>query len=253
MDSIFVTTLVLEKVRVPPQDIDRNIKKTLMSILNAKFEGKCSQHGFIKRKSIKIVKFAMGQVQVASLNGDATYMVNFQADVCNPMIGSVIRAKVMKINSFGIFAECGTTVDGKYVSIIEVLVARKSTTMVNEIPLENFKENDIIHVEIRDKKYELNDKRIGVVGRTVNKKATYKLDNGEPDEEDDDDDVDVDVVDGDPVEDDEEKEDEDEEDDDEKSEKDEKEEEEEEEDEFGEEEDEEGSDANDDVSEAGSD
>ena len=174
--SIFVTTLLTEKVQVHPQHIDKNIKKHIEGILRAKFESKCSHNGYVKHNSIKVIKYSLGKIQAASRNGDVKYTTQFQADVCNPMVKSVLPARVVSINQFGIFAEIGTTINGKNLTIIQIIITRNSTTWENEVPLENYKIGDQIVAEIYGKKFELNDKRITLVGRTVNKKSTITFD-----------------------------------------------------------------------------
>ena len=112
----------------------------------------------------------MGYVQTFSLNGDIIFNVSYYADVCNPAIGSIIEAKVVNMNKFGILAELSVKKD----VILEIIVAKSMVNILNEIPIDNYSINDIITIEILGKKYELGDKKISIVGRTVKGAANLR-------------------------------------------------------------------------------
>lgn len=172
MDNVFIRTLLTDKVKINPRLLSRNVKSHLLDALNDKFEEKCSHHGYIKRGSIEIFKYSLGQVQAISLNGDIRYTVNFYAEVCNPSVGSLIKAKVVNMNKFGILAESGITVDKKYIPILEIIVARNMSEDV--VDFDKIKQGDVLTIEIMCKKYELNDKKISLIGRIVTDVAAAK-------------------------------------------------------------------------------
>jgi DNA-directed RNA polymerase subunit E'/Rpb7 len=169
MESIFIKTLLTDKVKVKPAQLGSNIDDVLLFILKEKFESKCTYHGYIKPGSIKIEKYSTGYVQAFSLNGDIIYNVTYYAMVCNPSIGSVITAKVVNMNKFGLLAEANVNVDGQSIPVLEIIIAKSMINIENERPIDSIVVGDVINVEILGKKYELNDKKISVVGRIVQK------------------------------------------------------------------------------------
>ena len=162
MDEIFVDAVLVDKVKIKPRGLCQNKQSILQDILINKFEGKCSYHGYIKRGSIKIIKCSAGQVKDVTLNGDTEYLVSYRALVCNPIIGSIVRAKVVNQNKFGILAE--VTINGTE-PVLEIII----TKMIEpgEIPLDKIKVGDMVNVEILKKRFELNDDRITNVGKII--------------------------------------------------------------------------------------
>ena len=165
MDPIFVKSVLVDKIKVKPRYINKNIASYLLLSLKTKFEGKCTHHGFIKPGSISIVKYSLGNVLAVSLNGDMIYHVQFIAKICNPSINTIIDARVVNTNKFGILAEYSIESGNSRVPILEIIIAKNATDKMQE--LESIKTNDNIKVKVIGKKFELNDKKISVVGSVV--------------------------------------------------------------------------------------
>jgi hypothetical protein len=135
----------------------------------------CSKHGYIKHGSIDIYKMAPGVVELITLAGYVVYEVYFYAEVCNPLLGSIIKATVSNINRFGILAEAGYYVGNEYQTVLEIIIAKNSVNIQSEIDLENVKIGDEVKVEVIGKKYELGEKKISAIGRIIMEvKATDK-------------------------------------------------------------------------------
>jgi hypothetical protein len=97
------------------------------------------------------------------LNGMTQYDVYFHADICNPLLGSTIRCRVSNFNKFGILAEAE--------SVIEAVIPKNSIDIHSDIDLEKVRIGDDIIIEVVGKKYELNDKKMCLVGRIVKDKS----------------------------------------------------------------------------------
>ena len=109
---------------------------------------------------------------MVSLNGDVIYNVQYKADVCLPVIGTVIKAVITNINKFGILAEASISGVDEYgkltkISVIEVIITKHAVGITNTVELESLVVGDEINVEIMGKKFELNDKKICAIGRVV--------------------------------------------------------------------------------------
>lgn len=157
--DIFIKVLLHEKVKLEPKYIHNNYRGEILKRLQQKLENICSKHGFIKQNSIEVYKVCPGLVELVSLNGYIQYDVQFYALVCNPVIGSVVNCKVTNSNRFGILAEAG--------SILEIIIAKNSVSIVSDVNLDEIKIGDNVKVEIMGKKYELKDKKISIVGRVI--------------------------------------------------------------------------------------
>lgn len=173
--DVFNRVLCKENVKLEPKFINSNFKAEVLSRLRNNVEGMCSKHGYIKHGSIDIYKMAPGVVELITLAGYVVYEVYFYAEVCNPLLGSIIKATVSNINRFGILAEAGYYVGNEYQTVLEIIIAKNSVNIQSEIDLENVKIGDEVKVEVIGKKYELGEKKISAIGRIIMEvKATDK-------------------------------------------------------------------------------
>lgn len=168
-NEIFMRVLLNDKIKLEPKYMSKNYKQELLRRLKDKVEGKCTRHGYIRKNSIEIYKVTPGIVELISLNGGIQYDIYFHAEVCNPMLGTIVKAKVMNINKFGILAEAGYNDPdtNEFLNILEIIIAKNSVNIVSDVNLNDIKIGNEVRVEIMGKKYELNDKQISIVGRVV--------------------------------------------------------------------------------------
>ena len=173
--ELFTSCTLTDRIKLKPSELGRNIQTSLLRKLRYKFEGVCSYHGFIKPSSIRIIKSSMGALVDYSLNGDVEYHVTYSADVCNPVPGMYIQASVVNSNRFGILATTFISVDGAQLPIINAIIPKE----INNDELDNISPGNIINIEVVGRKFEINDKRVSVVGKIVrNKDGTFVLASG---------------------------------------------------------------------------
>lgn len=163
MSEVFTECILVDKVNLRPSDLYAEPKATILHLLRDRYEGKCSRHGYIRRGSIKIYKLGLGQVQMVSLNGDVSYAVQFSADVCLPVVGNVYKATVKNMNKFGVLCEVTQDKD----TVMEIIVAKNSPEIQSEVNLDDLNIGDVVNVEVLGRKFELNDKKISIIGRLV--------------------------------------------------------------------------------------
>ena len=163
--TIFCRMLIREKVKILPKEIGSNIRAVIMSKLQSSLEGLCSRHGYVRPGSVKIHELSPGRIEGASLNGDVIYNVNVIADVCNPCPGHVLPARVVNSNKFGLLAQSGIEVDGKFSTIIQTVIIRNNSP--TEVPLDSVRVGDDVFVEVLGKKFELKETMIRVMGRLL--------------------------------------------------------------------------------------
>jgi len=164
--DIFIKSLLAENVKLPANKINKNYKDVILQELKNKIEGKCTKHGYIKNNSVEISSIQAGTVEMASLNGNMIFQVKFYAEVCNPVVGSVVKCIVTNINKFGILAEVKP--------VLEIIIAKNTVGIKSEIDLDNIKIGDYVFVEVVGKKYELGDARISIVGRIVTQPSAFR-------------------------------------------------------------------------------
>ncbi len=169
MKEIFYRTLLNDKIKIEPKYLSSDYRTSILyNKLKSSVEGVCSRHGYIKENSVEIYKVSPGVVDLIGLNGYIVFDVYYYADVCNPLVGNIIKAKVINVNKFGILAEIEP--------ILEIVIAKNSVNILSDsnIDLEIIAPGDYINVEIIGKKFELNDKKISIIGRVVSNLSDKK-------------------------------------------------------------------------------
>ena len=157
MDNIYFNCLLTKKIIVKSLFLNENIDEYIESYLKSKVEGLCIDEGYINTGSVKIMKKSVGILLGSKFNGDITYDVAYNAEVCNPVLGNVIDCNVKFINKLGILGVNGP---------ITIIVGKEFH--INDDEINNIKENDIIKVVIIAKKFSLNDKQIKVIAKLWN-------------------------------------------------------------------------------------
>ena len=165
-DHIFIRMQLCEKIKLEPAFISSSYKDEVLKRLKTKVEGICTKHGYIRPDSVEIYKVCSGRVELIGLNGSTIFDVYFWADVCNPLLGSVLKCRVSNINKFGILVEAG--------DIIEAIVAKNSVSIQSDVDLEKVRIGDDVMIEVVGKKYELNDKKISLIARIVRNKENIR-------------------------------------------------------------------------------
>ncbi len=167
-ESLFLRALLKDRVKLRPHELNGNVRDTIAAKLRARVDGVCTRHGLVRPGSVDIVKVSMGRVEMAMLNGDTTYQVQYCADVCNPLAGSVVRARIVNMNKFGILCEAGLTLeDGRRIPVLEIIVARQTVELQSEVDLDALHINDDVSVEVLGKKFSIGATKISVVGRVL--------------------------------------------------------------------------------------
>jgi DNA-directed RNA polymerase subunit E'/Rpb7 len=177
--EVFNRVLCKENIKIEPKFISKSFEIEVKKRLIEKIEGKCTKHGYINHDSVEIYKIAPGIVELISLSGHIIYTVYFYADVCNPALGSIIKATISNINRFGILAEAGYNYKKKetYIQVLEIIIAKNSVNIQSDIDLETLKIGDEVKLEIIGKKFKLGESKMSAIGRIVKEKETNKSNN----------------------------------------------------------------------------
>lgn len=173
MDELLVRTLLKERIKIEPKYLTKSFKDEILNRLKLKVEGICSKHGYISKNSIELYKVVPGVIEIASLNGNILYDVYFYGEVCNPLIGSIIKsAKVVNLNRFGILAEVRAS--SREGSILEIIIAKNSVNIVSEIDLDKIQIGDDVNIEVIGKRFNIGDRKISVIGKTIKDNVVKK-------------------------------------------------------------------------------
>lgn len=168
MDN-FIETTLNDVVKVHPVYCNINLKNHITDILKKKYEGICSKFGYIKENSITNLKKYSGKLELHTFHGYVLYKISFNAKICNPTIGSIIKCNVKNMNSFGILCVSGFEEKGTFKQVINVIIPKQPSIMLeNTEYFESVKLNDDVYVEIIGKRYQLKNEHISAIGKIIN-------------------------------------------------------------------------------------
>ena len=146
-----------EQVSLTPNDFSKeipSIKNLLLLKLKDKLENRCSKHGYVVGDSLKIISQSMGKSTNGRFTGDYQFYVQVQGNVINPPEGIVIEGEVIRKNKMGIYLN--------YKNAIRVIIPRD--LHIGNDGFENVIIGDIIRVEIKKSRFQINDESILSVG-----------------------------------------------------------------------------------------
>ena len=88
---------------IPSKHVQRNIQSSLLSQLKGQIEGRCGIEGYVQPKTSVITDYSLGKLNI--LRSGVTYQVKFQADICYPRKGQILRVPVIFRSKIGVHAE----------------------------------------------------------------------------------------------------------------------------------------------------
>lgn len=165
-DSIYHKQILKSNISIFPKDLtSNNIDEILKQKIIELKEGICVREGFIRRGSINIISRSAGKVNSGSFKGDIIYIVEYEAEICNPQQRQIISCNVLSSNK----ASINAYVEDKDLSPLEIVMHRQHHIGNSEFVM--LKENDKILIEVIYTKYKYLDKKIHIVSKFI------KLDN----------------------------------------------------------------------------
>ena len=160
-----------EKVPLTPRDFAEDriaIDSLLQEKLIQKLEGKCSLHGWVKPKTVKILSRSMGYVESGRFTGDIVFHVQVQGTVINPPSGALVTGQVIRKNKMGMYVD--------YESAIRIILPRD--LHIGNEEYEAVQVGQYVQCEIKKSRFQVNDEFILSVGDFVSastKKGTVQI------------------------------------------------------------------------------
>ena len=146
-------TEIVEKIILPPHNLNNDLGEHILDSLKKKYLNHCTKQGYII-KIIKILKRSTGEASILDFEGNTAFIVRFLAEVSKPKEGDILKdCKITLVNQIGIFAE------KDFLSIII------TSSLLDKGYDSKYKKDQKIKVEVNKIKYELNDKKIRVLGK----------------------------------------------------------------------------------------
>ena len=161
-NNIYKNVILDEYIYLKSADLNYSIDDIILLKLKKKIEGTCIKIGYVIPNSIKIVTRSLGIINNANFDGITTYKLKYTADVCNPVIGSIINCSIFNIDKSQIICY----IDNIDVSPVEIYLYKQ-----HHITNNNFLElkvGDIINVKICGSTWSYKDTRIISIAQYIN-------------------------------------------------------------------------------------
>lgn len=154
-NKIILTTTIYLK----PGDLNHNLDDILHQRLCSKVEGICIKQGYIRIGSARILSRSSGKMNIGMFNGNISFIIKYEVDICNPTIGDIIECSVSDSNKVAVNAY----VENAETSPLNIFLARQHH--VGNVKFFSLKEGDVIKIKIMGKSYSFRDTNILVFGQ----------------------------------------------------------------------------------------
>ncbi len=159
------TAFFEKKISLSPSEFNEIKKSSIDSLLETKakqqLENKCSEQGFILPGSVKILSRSMGYFEAARFTGDAVYYVKLEGKIVYPVDGFRVVGEVIRKNKMGLYVD--------YRKAIRIQVPRDLHLGSEEY--EAVEIGDMVEVELKRSKFQINDPYILASGLYVTTKS----------------------------------------------------------------------------------
>jgi hypothetical protein len=159
------TAFFEKKISLNAKDINRIKNSSIEDIILEKakvlLEEKCSEHGFVIPGSLKLISRSMGYFEPARFTGDAVYYVKMEGKVIYPADGVRVSGEVIRKNKMGMYVV--------HRNAIRIQVPRDLHLGSEEY--ESVKIGDIVDVEIKRSRFQINDTYILASGMFIENKT----------------------------------------------------------------------------------
>lgn len=152
MDPLFERRDLTRNVHLESRNLKKNVHSSLLAQLRHKYEGVCAAEGYMQPRSITIVDYSLGRANL--IKGGLDYVVKFQADVCLPHPGQLIRAPVSLKSKIGLHAELPP---------LKILIPRD--LHIGNGDFETAEESQEIELEVVGARFQQGDESIVVLGK----------------------------------------------------------------------------------------
>ena len=159
--DIFIKFPLSDRVVVEGKHLNRHVHETVTNMLCNNVEGVCSRHGFVKPDSVDVKAISSG-VMSSERGGRTTFEVAFDAEVCNPVIGSTVLCRIEAVNNFAAFASNVSTM-----RVIEVIVPPEPKAFRHKFPWTTLKAGSQVLLRLMGKRFHLGQKTIVCAGQIV--------------------------------------------------------------------------------------
>lgn len=141
-------------ITVPSKHLQKNIQSSILMYLKSHVEGRCGIEGYVQPKTSVIINYSLGALNSMKLG--VAYRVKFQADICFPHKGQILKAPVTLRSKIGVHAES---------SPLRILLPRD--LHIGNTEFEQIVEKDEVEFEVLGAEFKQNDEHMFVLAKLI--------------------------------------------------------------------------------------
>jgi DNA-directed RNA polymerase subunit E'/Rpb7 len=152
------------KVALTAKDLGKditNLDLLLESKIRTQFEGRCSRNGYVLPNSVKLLSRSIGMIEKGRFTGDIIFYTEAESRVLQPPDGVIVEGEVTRKNKMGIYVN--------YKDAIRIMIPRD--LHIGDDEFEAIQVGEVVEVEIKKSRYQVNDTNILSVGVYRSRKA----------------------------------------------------------------------------------
>jgi DNA-directed RNA polymerase subunit E'/Rpb7 len=109
MDNLYTTNILENRFHLEANEFGQDPDEIFIKKLKKEIEGRCIREGYVKVGSVKILSRSLGKINQAYFTGLPVYDIKYQAEVCNPPIGSILECIVKDQTKMGLVCQVDDT------------------------------------------------------------------------------------------------------------------------------------------------
>jgi DNA-directed RNA polymerase subunit E'/Rpb7 len=102
MNKLYTTNILDYRYHLESNEFGTSPDEVFLNKLKKEIEGRCISQGYVKIDSVKILSRSLGRINQAYFTGLPVYDIKYQADICNPPIGSIIECIIKDETKMGL-------------------------------------------------------------------------------------------------------------------------------------------------------
>ena len=109
MENLYTTNILENRFHLEANEFGQEPDEIFIKKLKKEIEGRCIREGYVKVGSVKILSRSLGKINQAYFTGLPVYDIKYQAEVCNPPIGSILECIVKDQTKMGLVCQVDDT------------------------------------------------------------------------------------------------------------------------------------------------
>lgn len=160
--SLFKPVYIDQRIDLSPTEFREaagDITVYLLGKMQARMEGKCSTHGYVRNGSMQVLARSMGQAEHGRFTGSFLYYCKIRIDCLLPYTEQVVDGRILKMNKLGAYALLNE--NGEDLEAMRILLPRD--LHLGNAAFDNLTVGSLVRMRLLRSRFQANDAFIQAV------------------------------------------------------------------------------------------